>query len=60
MLGEITVATAGRIGLRNLVNVIHTYPTQTEVIKQIADDYNRPRLTPSLKQWLTRWLAWIR
>lgn len=60
MLGEITLAMAGRIGLRTIVNMIHTYPTQAEAIKQIADDYNQTRLTPSLKKWLTRWLAWTR
>jgi len=41
-----------RFGLGTLSNVIHTYPTQAEAIKQAADAYNRTRLTRSLKGFL--------
>jgi pyruvate/2-oxoglutarate dehydrogenase complex dihydrolipoamide dehydrogenase (E3) component len=58
MLGEITLAIVGNLGLRTLANVIHTYPTQAEAIKQVADTYNRTRLTPFIKGLFTRWLAW--
>jgi len=57
MLGEITLAMVGNVGLRILTNVIHTYPTQAEAIKQVADAYNRTRLTPFIKGLLTRWLV---
>jgi pyruvate/2-oxoglutarate dehydrogenase complex dihydrolipoamide dehydrogenase (E3) component len=60
MLGEITLAIAGNLGLGTLANVIHTYPTQAEAIKQVADAYNRNRLTPFIKGLFTRWLAWRR
>ncbi len=58
MLNEITMAIAGNIGLRKLSEVIHPYPTQAEAIKQVADDYNRNRLTPSVRKWLARWMEW--
>jgi pyruvate/2-oxoglutarate dehydrogenase complex dihydrolipoamide dehydrogenase (E3) component len=58
MLGEITLAIVGNLGLGTLANVIHTYPTQAEAIKQVADAYNRTRLTPFIKGLFTRWLAW--
>jgi pyruvate/2-oxoglutarate dehydrogenase complex dihydrolipoamide dehydrogenase (E3) component len=60
MLGEITLAIVGDLGLGTLANVIHTYPTQAEAIKQVADAYNRTRLTPFIKRLFTRWLAWRR
>jgi len=60
MLGEITLAIVGNLGLGTLANVIHTYPTQAEAIKQAADAYNRTRLTPFIKGLFTRWLAWRR
>jgi pyruvate/2-oxoglutarate dehydrogenase complex dihydrolipoamide dehydrogenase (E3) component len=60
MMGEITLAMVGNLGLKVLSNVIHTYPTQAEAIKQVADAYNRTRLTPFIKGLITRWLAWGR
>jgi hypothetical protein len=60
MLGEITLTIVGNLGLGTLANVIHTYPTQAEAIKQVADAYNRTRLTPFIKGLFTRWLAWGR
>ena len=60
MLGEITLAIVGDLGLGTLANVIHTYPTQAEAIKQVADAYNRTRLTPFIKRLFTRWFTWNR
>ena len=56
MISEITLAIVADIGLKTISNVIHPYPTQAEVIKQIADDYNRTRLTPLAKKLMDRWL----
>jgi pyruvate/2-oxoglutarate dehydrogenase complex dihydrolipoamide dehydrogenase (E3) component len=60
MIGEITLAMVGRLGLRTLAKTIHPYPTQAEAIKRVADAYNRTRLTPFVKALLTKWLAWTR
>jgi pyruvate/2-oxoglutarate dehydrogenase complex dihydrolipoamide dehydrogenase (E3) component len=60
MINEISLAIAGKIGLGTIANVIHSYPTQAEAIKQAADAYNRTRLTPFVKNILGRWLAWTR
>lgn len=38
----------------------HPYPTQAEVIKRLADAYNRTRLTPFVKKLLSGWLEWHR
>ena len=60
MISEITVAMAARIGLGKLASVIHPYPTQAEALRQCGDAYNRTRLTPTVKKWMGRWLAWHR
>jgi pyruvate/2-oxoglutarate dehydrogenase complex dihydrolipoamide dehydrogenase (E3) component len=60
MISEISVAMAARLGLGKLASVIHPYPTQAEAIRQCGDAYNRTRLTPTVKKWMGRWLAWQR
>jgi pyruvate/2-oxoglutarate dehydrogenase complex dihydrolipoamide dehydrogenase (E3) component len=57
MLGEITLAMVNGIGLGKIAGVIHPYPTQAEAIKQVADAYNRTRLTPFLKKVFSKLLA---
>ncbi len=60
MISEITTAMQSRTGLGTLAAVIHPYPTQAEAIRQTGDLYNRTRLTPFVKNLLTRYLAWRR
>jgi pyruvate/2-oxoglutarate dehydrogenase complex dihydrolipoamide dehydrogenase (E3) component len=60
MISEVTTAMAGRMGLAALAAVIHPYPTQAEAIRQTGDLYNRTRLTPRVKRWFARFLAWRR
>ncbi len=60
MISEVTTAMAGRVGLGALAAVIHPYPTQAEAIRQTGDLYNRTRLTPRVKRWFARYLAWRR
>ena len=58
MINEISLAMVGGIGLGALGGVIHPYPTQAEAIKQVADLYNRTRLTPFVRKLLAWWLKW--
>ena len=60
MISEITLAIASKIGLKSIAGVIHPYPTQADAIKQVADMYNRTRLTPGMRKWLGRIMAWRR
>jgi len=60
MISEVATAMAAGLGLGALAGVIHPYPTQAEAIRQTGDLYNRSRLTPTLKGWLSRYLAWRR
>lgn len=58
MIGEITLAMVGNLGLGTIATVIHPYPTQAEAIRKAADAYNRTCLTPFVKQLFSRWAAW--
>jgi pyruvate/2-oxoglutarate dehydrogenase complex dihydrolipoamide dehydrogenase (E3) component len=57
MISEISLAMVNGLGLKAIGNVIHPYPTQAEAIKQVADMYNRTRLTPFVKKVFAFWLA---
>jgi pyruvate/2-oxoglutarate dehydrogenase complex dihydrolipoamide dehydrogenase (E3) component len=58
MISELNLAMVGDLGLKTIANVIHPYPTQAEAIRQVADAYNRTRLTHLAKKLFHRWLNW--
>ncbi|MGB9082373.1 MAG: mercuric reductase [Desulfuromonadaceae bacterium] len=60
MIGEFSLAITNGLGLSAIGRTIHPYPTQAEVIKRLADAYNRTRLTPFVKRVLAGWLKWQR
>jgi pyruvate/2-oxoglutarate dehydrogenase complex dihydrolipoamide dehydrogenase (E3) component len=60
MLGELTLAITGGLGLAAIGRTIHPYPTQAEAIRKLADAWNRNRLTPWLQRLLGGWLQWRR
>jgi pyruvate/2-oxoglutarate dehydrogenase complex dihydrolipoamide dehydrogenase (E3) component len=60
MISELSTAIAGNVGLGRLADVIHPYPTQAEAIRKLGDQYNRTRLTPSVKRIFEKYLAWMR
>ena len=57
MVSEISLAIVNGLGLKAIGNVIHPYPTQAEAIRQVADMYNRTRLTPFVKSVFSSWLS---
>ncbi len=58
LISEITVAMVQGAGLGEIANVIHPYPTMADAIRKIGDQYNKTRLTPRVKNWMRRYLAW--
>ena len=56
MIGEVTLAMVGRLGLGTLANVIHPYPTQADALRRAAFQYNVSRVTPLVKRLLAGWL----
>src|SRR3989442_311712 len=49
LIGELTLAMTGKIGLKIVGATIHPYPTQAEAIRKTGDLYSRTRLTPFVK-----------
>jgi len=60
MINEFSLAMTAGLGISAIGKTIHPYPTQGEVIKKLADSYNRTRLTPTVKRILSSWLRWQR
>jgi pyruvate/2-oxoglutarate dehydrogenase complex dihydrolipoamide dehydrogenase (E3) component len=60
LIGELTLAMKGGLGLKTIGATIHPYPTQAEAIRKTGDLYNRTRLTPFIKKLMARWLEWTR
>ena len=60
MLNEITLAMTAKLGLSTVARSIHPYPTQSEVIKRLADQFARRRLTPVVKWLFEKWFAGTR
>ena len=56
MINGISLAMVAGIGLRTVAQVIHTYPTQAEAIRQAANAYTRTRLTPFVAWLLRKWV----
>ena len=60
LISELTTAMVAGLGLGKIAEVIHPYPTQAEVIRKIANQYNRTRLTPFAAKMFRRWFTWTR
>ncbi len=60
MISEVTTAMACGMGLGKLANVIHPFPTTAEAIRKMGDQFNRTRLTPTVKSLFQKWLGWTR
>jgi pyruvate/2-oxoglutarate dehydrogenase complex dihydrolipoamide dehydrogenase (E3) component len=57
LISEITLAMVHRIGLSSIANVVHPYPTRAEALRKAADQFNRGRLTPRLRRWMSGWFS---
>ena len=60
LISAISMAMCSGIRIGQLTNVIHPYPTRTEVLRKLADAYNRSRLTPRVGRVLAKWFALTR
>lgn len=60
MISEVVLAMTQTIGLSQIAATIHPYPTRSEALRKIGDQYNRTRLTPLVKKLAAMWLRWTR
>uniref|UniRef100_B8HTB5 Pyridine nucleotide-disulphide oxidoreductase dimerisation region n=1 Tax=Cyanothece sp. (strain PCC 7425 / ATCC 29141) TaxID=395961 RepID=B8HTB5_CYAP4 len=59
MINEITLAITQGIGLNQLANVIHPYPTQSEAVRKAAETYNLKQLTAGPQLTLLKLVNWL-
>ncbi len=59
MIGAVSLAMTGKLGLKTLAKTIHPYPTHGEALKKIGDAYSKTRLTPTVKWLFDAWFRWI-
>ena len=55
-----TLAMTSGKGVSSLANAIYPYPTQSELIKKVANAYLQTKLSPAVKKLLSTILAWRR
>ncbi|MEL7035396.1 MAG: mercuric reductase [Cyanobacteria bacterium J06592_8] len=60
LINQITLAMVGKVGFRTIANTIYPYPTQAEVIRKAADQYNFTWLKGWVKKLTSIWLRWQR
>ncbi len=60
LIAPIAVAMSAGLGLGRIAKTILPYPTRSEAIKRVADEYNRTRLTPRARWFLGHWFRWRR
>ncbi len=60
LIAHVCLAMTHGLGLKDLGSTIHPYPTQSEAIRKVGDQFNRTRLTPLVRNLFERWLAWTR
>jgi pyruvate/2-oxoglutarate dehydrogenase complex dihydrolipoamide dehydrogenase (E3) component len=56
LIVPVCVAMSNRLGLGDLGKTVFPYPTRSEYLRRIADDYNRTRLTPAVAKLMRAWL----
>jgi pyruvate/2-oxoglutarate dehydrogenase complex dihydrolipoamide dehydrogenase (E3) component len=59
MIGVVTLAMTGKLGLKTLAQTIQPYPTHGEILKKIGDAYNKTRLTPTVRWLFEKWFRWV-
>lgn len=60
MIGEMSLAISAKLKLSAIGKTIHPYPTQAEMMRKLADAYQRSRLTPMLEKVFKTWFRWQR
>ena len=56
LIGEVTLAMKGQLGLKTIAGTIHPYPTHAEAIRKTGFPFNRARLPPAVKKsWDAGW-----
>ncbi|MBX9581601.1 MAG: FAD-dependent oxidoreductase [Gemmataceae bacterium] len=60
LAGSFSLAMTHGLGLKELADTVFPYPTYTEALRKLGDQYNRTRLTPFARRLLGGWLRLFR
>jgi len=60
MISQLTLAIKAGIGLGAIAGTIYPYPTQSEVIKKVANGWKKSTFTQQKKNILRRWFDFTR
>ena len=60
LIAPLTSAMTHGLGLAKVGKTIHPYPTMSDAVRKLGDQYNKTRLTPTVSKLFDRWLAWTR
>lgn len=60
LIAEITFAMTQGLGLAKIGSSIHPYPTTSDVVRKLGDQFNKTRLTPTVAKLFHKWLAFSR
>ena len=58
LLAPLVLAMTNGVKLDAIAGTVHSYPTQAEVVKRVADKYRRTKLTPRVASILKTILRW--
>ncbi len=56
LITGVCIAMSSRLGLGKLAETLLPYPTRSEYLRRLSDDFNRTRLTPLARTVITGWL----
>ena len=57
LIAEVTAAITNGLGLGALGRTIHPYPTTAEIFRKAADQWQRRKLTPTVRRLLAIWFS---
>jgi len=60
LLAELVLAKKHKISLDKIATTIHAYPTLTEITAAVGREYRKTKLSPGLKDKLTKVNKWLR
>ena len=60
LIAQLTLAMTKGLGLSAIADTVHAYPTRSELIRKVADEYNLTRVTPTMQWALKTWMRWLR
>ena len=60
IIGTLSLALAHHLGARAFSSTVFPYPTYTESLRKLGDQFNRERLTPWVARLMRGWLRWTR